>query len=170
MLDSTILEIPHSSEATIRLLKARIKSLEEQLTTAMSLNQEKDAEVMELQKQLKHESQQAVASSKTHKALEAQVERHKRVAETAHEAVAAKEQQLKELSKETAKADKDRRQAGQENRARNIRLQRALEEVDKYKQLLQDVKLQVRRERWQSVLYVPEGLHSLNCNFSSKFF
>jgi len=34
-----MLEIPQSSDATIRLLKARIKSLEEQLGTALTLNQ-----------------------------------------------------------------------------------------------------------------------------------
>jgi hypothetical protein len=37
-----------------------------------------------------------------------QVERHKRAAEAARAALAASEQQLKELSKEAAKADKDR--------------------------------------------------------------
>lgn len=36
-----------------------------------------------------------------------------------------------------------RRAVEQDSRARDVRLQRALEEVDKYKQLLQDIKLQV---------------------------
>jgi hypothetical protein len=38
-LDPNILEVPQNSDATIRLLKARIKSLEEQLNTALTLNQ-----------------------------------------------------------------------------------------------------------------------------------
>lgn len=38
-LDAAMLEVPHNSDATIRLLKARIKSLEEQLGTALMLNQ-----------------------------------------------------------------------------------------------------------------------------------
>jgi hypothetical protein len=38
-LDPAMLEVPHNSDATIRLLKARIKSLEEQLGTALKLNQ-----------------------------------------------------------------------------------------------------------------------------------
>jgi hypothetical protein len=33
------LEVPQNSDATSRLLKARIKSLEEQLDTALTLNQ-----------------------------------------------------------------------------------------------------------------------------------
>lgn len=41
-LDPGVLEcVPQNSDATIRLLKARIKSLEEQLGTALTLNQGK---------------------------------------------------------------------------------------------------------------------------------
>ncbi len=34
-VDTALLEVPANSDATIRLLKARIKSLEEQLSSAM---------------------------------------------------------------------------------------------------------------------------------------
>ena len=38
-LDAKLLEVPANSDATIRLLRARIKSLEEQLGTALTLSQ-----------------------------------------------------------------------------------------------------------------------------------
>eukprot|EP00775_Hariotina_reticulata_P002450 gene2450-2753_t len=108
---------------------------------------EKDVELAELQKQAKLYAQKETAASKEKKTLEAQVDIHKKAAETARNALAAKEQQIQELNKEGAKADKDRRVVEQESRVRDVRLQRALEEVDKYKQLLQDVKLQGRGVR-----------------------
>lgn len=43
-----------------------------------------------------------------HRCVYDQVERHRQAAAAAREAVAAKEQQIKELSKDGAKADKDR--------------------------------------------------------------
>lgn len=42
MLDSKLLEVPQNSEATIRLLKARLKSVEKQLGVVASANQGAD--------------------------------------------------------------------------------------------------------------------------------
>lgn len=43
------------------------------------------------------------------------------------------------------RVEKERRAAEAEAKARDVRLQRALEEVDRYKQMLQDVKMQVSK-------------------------
>lgn len=56
-----------------------------------------------------------------------------------------------------------RRQVEQENRARDVRLQRALEEVDKYKQLLQGVQLQVRGGRGLSHACRPAPTSGPHC-------
>lgn len=51
MLDPKLLEVPQSSEATIRLLRVRLKSVEEQLGMAMILNQ---GQLQELQGPARH--------------------------------------------------------------------------------------------------------------------
>lgn len=61
--------------------------------------------------------------------------------------MASREAALKEFSREGSKVERERRQGDAEAKARDVRLQRALEEVDKYKQMLQEVKLQVRRRQ-----------------------
>lgn len=73
-----------------------------------------------------------------------QVEKLKRTAADAEGALASREAALKEFSREGSKLERERRQGDAEVKARDVRLQRALEEVDKYKQMLQEVKLQVR--------------------------
>ena len=73
-----------------------------------------------------------------------QVEKFKRAAADAEAALSARDQAAKELGREGSRADKERRAAEAEVRARDVRLARALEEVDRYKAMLQDVKSQVR--------------------------
>eukprot|EP00877_Chromochloris_zofingiensis_P015056 jgi/Chrzof1/9804/Cz04g16080.t1 len=139
-----MLEVSGNQEATIRLLKARIKSLEEQLAQAIALSHEKDKEAAAQQKDLTQLQQQKATWAKSQKALELQCEKYKKSAEQAKEALSAKEQQLKETSKDSIKVEKDRKASEQETRVREVRLQRALEELDRYKQLLQEVKAQER--------------------------
>ena len=83
----------------------------------------------------------------------AQVEKHRKGQVDAEAALNAREAALKELSKEGGRVDKERRAGEAEQRARDVRLQRALEEVEKYKNLLGEVKAQVLRK--------PEGIGSV---------
>ncbi|KIY97543.1 Testis [Monoraphidium neglectum] len=146
-LDTSMLELPGNSEATIRLLKARVRALEEQMQVAVDGAAGRDAALAESQREVRALQQDKAAAAKAHKALEAQVERYKRAAQSAREAQAAQEAALKEREREEAKAGSSRKLAEQESRAREVRLARALEEVERHKALLQEVKAQERDGR-----------------------
>jgi hypothetical protein len=53
---------------------------------------------------------------------------------------------FQELSKEGGRAEKEKKAGDAELRIRDVRLQRAMEEVEKYKQMLQDIRAQVRED------------------------
>lgn len=137
---SNALDVPGHAEATLRLHKARIKGLEDDSGKLALALADRDKQLVEVKRDNKALKMEQAAWGKTQKALEAQVEKLKRTAQEAEAALAAREAALKEIGKEGGRAEKERRAGEQEARARDVRLQRALEEVEKYKQMLQDAR------------------------------
>ncbi|GFH25675.1 uncharacterized protein HaLaN_23679, partial [Haematococcus lacustris] len=82
--------------------------------------------------------------SKEKKALETQVERLQKRASEAEGALTSRDQAVKEGAKESSRAERERRAAEQDARARDVRLQRALDEVEKYKAMLSEARNQER--------------------------
>ncbi|GBG00570.1 hypothetical protein Rsub_13273 [Raphidocelis subcapitata] len=107
-LDPSLLELPGNSEATVRLLKARVRSLEEQLQAAIDAGAAKDRDLAEAAREARALQREKAAWAKEQKALAAQAERHCRAAEAAREALAAREAALKEKDREEAKASSSR--------------------------------------------------------------
>jgi hypothetical protein len=139
-LGSSALDVPGHAEATIRLHKARIKGLEDECSKLTQALTERDKQLAEAKKENKALKTEQGTWAKTQKTLELQVEKLKRAAADAESGLLQRELALKELSKEGGKAEKEKRAGEAESRARDIRLQRALEEVEKYKAMLADVK------------------------------
>lgn len=132
----------NDADPTTRALKARMKGLEEEVLRLQAEMQDKDQATVDMQRELKALRADKAAWTKTQKVLEAQVEKYRKAAEEAQNQLANNAQTVRELSKEGTHVDKQRRAAEAEARSRDLRLQRALEDVQKYKTLLEQVKSQ----------------------------
>ncbi|KAL0026043.1 hypothetical protein WJX79_004749 [Trebouxia sp. C0005] len=134
----TELEVPDHPDATIRLHKARIKSLTSELQAAQTALKDKSGLLSQAEKQLSDVHKEKAAWLKLQKAQQAQIERLQRAADDAKQQLDSKENIVKELSRDGSKLDKERRQSEIDAKARDARLQRALEEVERFKALLQE--------------------------------
>ncbi|GAX75914.1 hypothetical protein CEUSTIGMA_g3357.t1 [Chlamydomonas eustigma] len=137
---TSVLDVPGHAEATIRLHKTRIKGLEEELSKLSQALSERDKQLAEVKKENKTLKLEQSSWAKTQKALDAQIEKLKRTAAEAEAAAATRELALKEAGR----FEKEKRISEAETRTRDVRLQRALEEVEKYKGMISDLRAQER--------------------------
>lgn len=75
-----------------------------------------------------------------------QIEKYRKDAASAASAATAHESRAKEVSKDVGRVEKERKAAEAEAKARDVRLARALEEVERYKAALEAARAQVRRD------------------------
>eukprot|EP00198_Chlamydomonas_reinhardtii_P008473 XP_001697810.1 flagellar/basal body protein [Chlamydomonas reinhardtii] len=141
------LDVPGQPEASLRLHKARIKALEEELGRANKALLDREKQLTEALRELKDLKASAANWARDKKNLEVQLERSKRQAADAEAAARSTEGQVRELAKADSRAERERKAVEAEVRARDIRLQRALEEVERYKQLLSEVRSQEREAK-----------------------
>ncbi|DBA81600.1 TPA: hypothetical protein ACH3X1_007366 [Trebouxia sp. C0004] len=135
---ATELEVPDHPDATIRLHKARIKSLSSEVGAAQTALKDKSDLLSQAEKQLSDMHKEKASWLKLQKAQQAQIERLQKAADDAKQQLDSKENIVKELSRDGSKLDKERRQSEVDAKARDVRLQRALEEVERFKALLQE--------------------------------
>ncbi|GLI66733.1 hypothetical protein VaNZ11_010674 [Volvox africanus] len=146
-VSASLLDVPGQPEVSLRLHKVRIKTLEEDLSRANRLLVDREKQLTEALRELKELRGQAALWAREKKALEGQLDRAKKQAAEAESALRSTESQVRELAKSDSRAERERRASEAEVRARDVRLQRALEEVERFKQLLSDVRYQEREAK-----------------------
>eukprot|EP00741_Cyanophora_paradoxa_P020954 tig00021319_g20229.t1 len=131
-------------EAAVRLLKAKVAVLQQELDRALSEIKQRDATFAETSKTLAEIAEERQKLLKANAALEAVAEKSKRAAEEAQKKNELLERQLMVTKKDLDTAQRIQKTLESESGNREVRLNRALEDVEKLKGQLKEARSQGR--------------------------
>ncbi|XP_060708889.1 testis-expressed protein 9 isoform X2 [Hemiscyllium ocellatum] len=128
------------TEAQIRFLKAKLRVMQEELDRLAHEYNKKDDENNALRNQLKEIEEERNKLQKTTSIQQTQIDKYKSLADEAHRKSDGLQQQVTSLQKELDNQKRTQKQAATNHSATEVRLNRALEEAEKYKTELNKLK------------------------------
>lgn len=128
------------SEAQIRILKAKVGVMHEQLSKLSHELGTKDESLHEIQSKLKDTEEEKARLQRSNTAQQAQIQKHKKLMDEAKEKADSLDVQLAACKKELDAMKKSQKQQVTSQGTLEVRLNRALEECEKYKTQLEKVK------------------------------
>ncbi|GCC32036.1 testis-expressed protein 9 isoform X1 [Chiloscyllium punctatum] len=128
------------TEAQIRFLKAKLRVMQEELDRLAHEYNKKDDENNALRNQLKEIEEDRNKLQKTTSIQQTQIDKYKSLADEAHRKSDGLQQQVTSLQKELDNQKRTQKQAATNHSATEVRLNRALEEAEKYKTELNKLK------------------------------
>ncbi|EKX45637.1 hypothetical protein GUITHDRAFT_108514 [Guillardia theta CCMP2712] len=128
------------SEATIRYLKAKLKVMEEEVSEANQCLQEQQDRLTYLEKRNQELEESSTKSSKLNESLKVKLEKVKQELQDKTKLAESLERQLSASIKEKETIERAQKQNDSLAGAKDVRLNRALEEVERYKKLLAETK------------------------------
>ncbi|XP_067296519.1 testis-expressed protein 9 isoform X2 [Pseudorasbora parva] len=128
------------AEAQIRFLKAKLRVMQEELNRLSHECNKKDDENSTLSSKLKDVEEERARLQKTTNVQQTQVEKQRALAEESSRKCEGLQQQVAALQKELESLKRTHKQAASTHSATEVRLNRALEEVEKAKTQLNKLK------------------------------
>ncbi|KAL3885143.1 hypothetical protein ACJMK2_025238 [Sinanodonta woodiana] len=129
------------AEATIRFLKAKLRVMQEELDRIAQECAKKDEENSTLTAKLKEMEDERGRLYRTNATQQSQIEKFKKISEDAQGKSDSLENQLSGLRKELDQINRSQKQQLTSQNATEVRLNRALEEIERYKDQVQKAKL-----------------------------
>ncbi|XP_074649421.1 testis-expressed protein 9-like [Tubulanus polymorphus] len=129
-----------SSEAQIRFLKAKLRVMQEELDRVGTQYNKKDEETTKLLTRIKTIEDENQSLNRTNQIQQTQLEKYKKLSEDLKGKSDSLENQISALRKELDGMKRTQKQQSTNQSATEVRLNRALEEIEKYKSQLQKTK------------------------------
>lgn len=130
------------AEATIRFLKAKLRVMQEELDRVVAECNKKDEKTTSVEKKVKELTDEQGRLQKTNQGLQSQIDKYKKLYDECKHKNDGLEQQLVSLRKDLDSIQREQKQASSNKNVTEVRLNRALEEAEKYKTALQKAKSQ----------------------------
>jgi len=128
------------SEATIRFLKAKLRVMQEELDRVVAECNKKDEKATTVERRVKELTEEQGRLQKTNQGLQSQIDKYKKLYDECKHKNEGLEQQLVALRKDLDSIQREQKQAASNKNVTEVRLNRALEEAEKYKTALQKAK------------------------------
>ncbi|ESP02591.1 hypothetical protein LOTGIDRAFT_199612 [Lottia gigantea] len=128
------------SEATIRFLKAKLRVMQEELDRLCQECSKKEEENHGVASRLKEIEEERNRLHRTVASQQTQIDKYKKIAEDSKNVSDSLQNQLSALRKENEQMKRTSKQHTANQSATEVRLNRALEEIERYKEQLQKAK------------------------------